>query len=273
MSLLSILVSAQKPKWVNNTPVELNKTYKFVEIVSMGHDYTSARADALQLLAQDQQLASAITVNVNTGIMTGAHQTVKNGEWNETVNTDVVINVNVSGEKYNLKAIKVDEYADKNSGQIQLHSLFMVAISDHAVFDRTYLTTSYGMKPVVMSVIPGLGQWYKGSKVKGICMFAAEALAIGGIVLCENERSTYLSKIKDQPNFAKEYKNKSVNWETGRNICIGVAAGIWIYNMIDAAVAKGARRVVVNRADGKGLSIAPMASPESVGFSLAYKFN
>ncbi len=272
MFLTSILASAQKPKWVNNTPAELNRTYKFVEVVSTGHDYTSARADAIQLLAQDQQLASAVTVNVNTGIMTGANQKLTNGKWSETVKTDVAVEVTVSGEKYKLQAVKVDEYFERSHGQLTLHTLFMVAISDDVVFDRTYLTTSYGAKPVVMSIIPGLGQIYKGSKTKGICMFASEALAIGGIILCENERSNYARKMKEQPKFAKEYKTKEDNWETGRNICIGVAAGIWVYNLVDAAVAKGARRVVVKRADGGGLSIAPMASPYGAGVSFAYRF-
>ena len=31
--------------------------------------------------------------------------------------------------------------------------------------DKVRLSTSYGAAPVFLSIIPGVGQWYKGSKV------------------------------------------------------------------------------------------------------------
>ncbi len=148
----------------------------------------------------------------------------------------------------------------------------MVALCENPVFDRSYLTTSYGAKPVVMSIIPGWGQWYKGSKAKAISLFASEALAVAGIIFCDNERASNVKMAKEQPKFASHYSNKADNWETGRNVCIGVAAGIWIYNIIDAAVAKGARRVIVNRADGSSLSVRPMATLGGAGVSVTYNF-
>ena len=46
-----------------------------------------------------------------------------------------------------------------------------------------------------------------------------------------------------------------------------------VYNIVDAIVAKGARRVVVKRADGGGLSMAPFAMPDGgAGVSFAYRF-
>lgn len=267
-------VSAQKPKWVDNTPKELNQTYKFIEIISAGSDLSSARVDALHLLAQNQQLTKAVSVSVETGMLTHVEQTTENGKMNETITDNMDISVSVSGQEYKLQANKVDEYVEhgKRYGQLRLHTLFMVALCDNPQFDRTYLSTHYGAAPVLMSVIPGVGQWYKGSKVKGICLFAAEAAAVTGIIVCDNQRASYVKKMKEQPKFAQSYNNKADNWETSRNVCIGVAAGVWIYNLIDAAVAKGARRVVVKRADDGGLSLKPFAIPEAAGISLAYKF-
>ena len=40
------------------------------------------------------------------------------------------------------------------------------------------------------------------------------------------------------------YANMS-NWAIGRNVCIGAAAALYAYNIVDAIVAPGARRVVV----------------------------
>lgn len=265
---------AQKPKWVDNTPKELNPSYKFIEIVSAGSDINSARVDALHLLAQNQQLTKAVRVSVETGMLTHVEQITENGEMSETITDNTDISVKVSGQEYKLQANRVDEYVErgKTYGGLRLHTLFMVALSDNPQFDRTYLSTHYGAAPVLMSIIPGAGQWYKGSKAKGICLFAAEAVAVAGIIVCDNQRATYVKKMKEQPKFALDYNNKADNWETGRNVCIGVAAGIWIYNIIDAAVAKGARRVIVKRAEGSSLSIMPFAMPDAAGISLAYKF-
>lgn len=269
-----LLSFAQKPKWVGNTPIEGNSTYKFVEVVSAGGSISTARTNALSVLAQDEQLNHTVEANVETGILTKVNQETVNDEMNEHIEDQMNINVSLKGKNYRLQAVKVDEYvAGEKYGEVELHTLFMVAVCDRPKFDRTYLTTSYGAAPVAMSIIPGLGQWYKGSKVKGVCMFGAEAVAVAGIIVCENQRASYIKKSKEQPKFAKEYGSKADHWDTGRNICIGVAAGIWFYNMVDAIVAKGAKRVVVKRADGGGLSMAPFAMPDGgAGVSFAYRF-
>lgn len=272
--LSQTICKAEKPKWIDNTPKELNYTYKFVEVESSGSTLESARADAKSRLQDDTQLQEGIRVYRRTKDNTTIDKSRHNGgKIQESKSQHIEIETVVDGEKFDLQAVKVDEYVEKHNGFINLHTLFMVALCDNPVFDRTYLTTSYGVAPVFMSIIPGLGQWYKGSKVKGVCMFGAEAVAVAGIIFTDNQRASYVKKAKEHPKFAVQYGNKADSWETGRNICIGVAAGIWIYNIVDAIVAKGARRVVVNHADGRGLSVAPYLDFDgAVGVSLAYKF-
>jgi hypothetical protein len=85
-------------------------------------------------------------------------------------------------------------------------------------------------------------------------------------------RSDYKNKMKEQPQFAKDYNTKANNWETARNICIGATAAVWVYNIIDAAAAKGARRIIVNRATGSNLSIHPTASLTDFGLAMTYSF-
>lgn len=265
---------AQKPKWIGNTPQELNHTYKFVEVVSTGSTLESARHNAKEGLEDDTQLQEGIRIYRKIKDNTTIDKShVNGGNLNEIKKQHIEIETTVDGEQYQLQAIKVDEYPTNSNGIVTLYTLYMVALCENPVFDRTYLTTSYGVTPVAMSIIPGLGQWYKGSKVKGISMFAAEAIAVAGIVVCENQRASYIKKTKEQPKFAKEYSSKADQWDTSRNICIGVAAGIWVYNMVDAIVAKGARRVIVKRTDGGSLSMTPFAMPDGgVGVSFAYKF-
>ena len=103
-------------------------------------------------------------------------------------------------------------------------------------------------------------------------MFGATAAAVAGIIICNNEANTAEKNIKLEPKYAKHYEDKKSNWETGRNICIGAAAAIWIYNMIDAAVAKGARRVEVKPAGRSYVSLTPALNTDYAGFSLSYNF-
>lgn len=270
----SVPAMAQKPKWVDNTPQPGNETYKFVEIVSFGNSMEEARKDALNTLAQDQQLAAAAKVSVETGMLTRLEQTRKDGKLQENSYDQMDVKVLIAGEEYRLQAQRVDEYvAQSREHRIQLHTLYMVALADSVNFDTPMLTTHYGALPVAMSVIPGWGQWYKGSKVKGISLFAAEALCVGGIIVCENQRSTYMKKAVEHPREALEYGNRADNWAIGRNICIGVAAGVWVYNLIDAAVSKGARRVVLKNHPDVRMTMHPFVIPDGgAGVSLAFRF-
>ncbi len=272
MFIVCTYATAITPNWVGKTPKELNRTYKFVEIVSTGMNISNARIDAMQLLAQDVQLANAVNVSVESGLLTRTSETMTSDGTNSSLTENAEVYVKVSGQTYKLQAVRVDEYVAKQRGMVKLHTLFMVALCDNPVFDRTYLTTSYGFAPVALSVIPGCGQWYKGSKAKGIILFAAEAASVASILVFENQRASYIKKMKEQPRHAKTYNSKADNSETARNISIGVAAGVWVYNIIDAAVAKGARRVKVKPAGGGGFSFNPVVTPYSAGISLAYQF-
>lgn len=263
---------AIKPKWVGNTPKELNDTYRFIEVVAYGADISSARMEAKQQLAQNEQLRRAVLVSVNTGNRQNIEQVIVDGDMKETIQNNITIDTEISGQQYRLQAYPVDEYVEHEHGQVKLYALYMVGISDNVKFDRTYLTTNYGAVPVVMSIVPGLGQWYKGSKAKGISLFGATALGVTGTLICENQRNSYVKKIKETPKFAKEYEDKKSTWETGRNVCIGATAVIWIYNLIDAAVAKGARRVEVSPANRNSFTMTPVANGEYAGIVLTYHF-
>ena len=160
-------------------------------------------------------------------------------------------------------------YPDGSRGY-EYYALFAVSATSNApIYDEFSTSTSYGVKPAVMSLIPGWGQMYKGSTVKGISFLAAEVVAIGGIIFTENERASYESKMRSQPKFARQYKTKMDNYETARNCCIGAAAAIYIYNLIDAIVAPGARRLLVKPSN---MHFTPVASKDFSGVTFSYTF-
>lgn len=264
-----------KPAWVGNTPKEQNGTYKFVEIVSQGTSLESARNQALNQLTENEQLLNGVRVNRERKDVTDIDkQWNENKPMQENIRQHTTINLILDGKQYELLANKIDEYVESKGGIIRLHTLFQVATCDNPMFDSVYITDKYGVVPIALSLIPGAGQIYKGSWVKGSCILGTEVIGLVAILLCENQRAEYARKVVEQPRFAKEYNTKSNNWAIGRNVCIGATAAVYAYNLIDAALSRGARKVVFGHSDKFDMSFKPVLnlSDYSIGFSLCCKF-
>ena len=62
-------------------------------------------------------------------------------------------------------------------------------------------------------------------------------------------------------------------WENGRNFCIGAAAALYVYNLIDAIAAKGAKRVIVKPTGRPSFSLVPTVMDNGgCGLVFAYRF-
>ena len=118
---------AQKPKWVGNTPQELNYTYKFVEVISTGSTLESARHNAKERLEDDTQLQEGIRIYRRTKDNTTIDKSrVNGGSLQETKKQHIEIETTVDGEQYQLQAIKVDEYPTNSNLSISHISPFSV---------------------------------------------------------------------------------------------------------------------------------------------------
>ena len=266
--LATTSAKAEKPQWVGNTPKELNRTYRLVEVVSYANDIESARAIALERLAGDRLLLDGVRIYQKTEAQTNKTKTkVAGGSLQQAKTTYSTVKTVIDGSPIELSALRVDEYIEQENGMVKMHTLFQVATCEEPIFDDVYLTDKYGFS--ARALVPGWAQIYKGSMGKGISIIAAEVVAIGGIIYTENMRAAYISKMYSQPNFAKEYNSRASNFEIARNCCIGVAAAIYVYNLIDAIVAPGARRVVLTP---RNLHITPTASSDFAGVAVSYTF-
>lgn len=140
-----------------------------------------------------------------------------------------------------------------------------------------------GLAGVMSMVVPGTGQFYKGSTGKG-CMFLGLTVAAGaGALVCESTRSSYVDKIDnlkkninlydtDTANrVLKEYQDNVDKWQTYRNLCFGAAGAIYVWNVIDAFFTKSAQRPVVSKKD-VSLYVAPRATLNDLGVSMAVRF-
>ncbi|MDR1973405.1 MAG: hypothetical protein LBQ31_01890 [Bacteroidales bacterium] len=123
-----------------------------------------------------------------------------------------------------------------------------------------------------LGFIPGAAQLYKGSTTKGVLFMTSEFLLIGGIVATESLRATYIAKVNSTHTLSdKRYYSDMAS--LNRNISYGLiagAVGVYIWNVIDAIVAKGHKQKMV--LTGNNIQIAPYAAPQSGGMALLWKF-
>lgn len=267
--------SGDKPKWIKNTASLIEKrsndSYTF-EVISIP-------GENLQDIVKLRMNELAERIGKSHQIETTSQVDIQNLHDGSETSSKIVFNStstnNSTTEVFYAKMIDdYWEYISSSTGNTYIYyALYAVSkMNENPKFDDFSTTTSYGVTPAVMSIVPGLGQFYKGSTVKGICMLGGVAACGLGALFCENERADYKNKMKEQPKFAKTYNTKANNYETARNICLGAAAAIWVYNIVDAATAKGARKVVIKPAHGSYLSVHPVATPNAMGLSLSYNF-
>jgi hypothetical protein len=116
-------------------------------------------------------------------------------------------------------------------------------------------------------IIPGWGQFHKGSNLKGGLILGGTAVCAAGIVFTEGVRADYNTRMLQtyDVNLIRSYQTKRDNFTTARNICIGATAALYLYNLIDAIAAPGAQRLVVKRQDSKGNNYAFVPSVSMEG--------
>lgn len=264
-----------KPRWVTETPVASNSSYYFkVVYVDNGNDLETARPLAAKELIRNIEQTQKITVE------DALHYTSR-----ETGNADRIeeasdmvydLKVKTEGEPVYIRCEKQAEYWEESDEggrhYFKLYALYAVARKGmKPAFDNVTFTPKYGARGFVRSlIIPGWGQLYKGNTVKGACMLGGEVAFVAMIIAGENLRASYKKKMKEQPSHLKTYNTKADNWENVRNVCIGGAAALYVYNLIDALVADGRERAVVRKQ--KYLTVQPVVSPDCNGVSLAYHF-
>lgn len=288
----SVVYSANKsdrlrPQWVmKQIPESKSGTYIFVRTQGTGHSLESARqnsvVDLRNHLETERKLKINSVLNTYSKIETESQFDEKKGaqySFTEKISDNYTMQVEENGKPVNLLCRVIDEYWVQKDGLYIVDVLYTVADQNRyggSYDDNITTTTKYGAAGL-LSIIPGAGQMYKGDMAKGISFLVVDVACASGIVLCECTRAAYAAKITQQPQYAQQYSTRANNWSTGRNICIGVTAGIWLWNIIDAFAAKGARRVKVKPNKGyvtmtPSYQVNPITNTTDQGFGIAYHF-
>lgn len=262
--------SGEKPQWIEKPHIldskRSNSSYYFLVVPNSGPNLQELQSTRVKALG-------GYIMNENK--IEGVEEITTGNTQSKTVLSEIVYRDKATNQRKTKVFYHklVDEYWEWNGQKYLYWALFAVSENDsEPQFDNFSYSTSYGAAPVVMSLIPGVGQMYKGSTFKGICLLGGVAALGLGALLCENTRADYKNKMIEQPEFAQTYNTKANNYETARNILIGATAVLYIYNLIDAAVAKGARRIIVKPANGSYVSLHPVVTPNAAGLSLSYNF-
>ncbi|MCC8088408.1 MAG: DUF5683 domain-containing protein [Rikenellaceae bacterium] len=259
----------------NRTPKPSNRSFYYTQSTEWGSDIQAAREGSYVNLFS--QVRSTITRNRSTTEGLGILDQIVPDNQKDVMITRYQIGRDV----VTITAQRVDEYWETfmmADGEVRYEytGLYAVGYPEYPSpeFDQVGFTYRYGMRGVVRSLIPGYGQLYKGQKGKGAAILAGEVALITGIIFTHQEYDNYRKKIKQTHNIdhIRTYSNKADNYKTARNICIGGAAALYIYNLVDAAVSPGRKRLVTNRKNSSSFAIIPVTNTDYNGVNLSMTF-
>lgn len=277
--LLSTAASAVEPmpRWVQKGVKSLNgertnNSYEFRAYTTSGSDINRLKEERLRPLLED--------IGRRYGVRPENIRVAGLG-FDDVEDSSLRIFLPLNGGVREVQAQLVDEYSllednPDNSYAFDLHQLYAVSTPDaDAEFDNFTVTRKYPAKAAFMSIIPGLGQIYKGQKSKGYAIMGAEAVFVAGTIYSAAEVARYSRLAKDNPDVADSYNSTVTTFRQLRNICLVAGGALYIYNLVDAAVCKGARRVAVKRrsAPDADLAFIPVVSQygdAGVGLSITF---
>lgn len=272
---LSLSVTAQtqtKPLWVQKGEKSLekkptNESYYFKIFNTYGMDVNLLEKQRFQPLLEhicDRYQADLAQIKLDSLYLSNDSSKMT---YRITF-TDSIGNAVVYAEKVD-EYRAFEDYVD-NTYQFEYYQLYAISKRDSVpVFDEFTLSRTYNYKAVCLSLIPGLGQIYKGQKIKGYAILGMEATLVVSAVAFHFKKHYCDKQISEQPQFADSWRSKSLGWRQMRNLCFGVAGCLYVYNLIDAALSKGSRHVVVKKPK---LQVLPSASPEGAGMTLSFNF-
>ena len=171
--------------------------------------------------------------------------------------------VGVEGDIW-MKAKLVAEYLDKDGTG---YFLYQTLKNPTYTLESVSITDRYPFSARVF--VPGMAQIYKGSYGKGAVFITGEVLFAAGIATTHYLYKYY--EVKPSHNSAELQDNArwANTFKISRHVCIGGVVALYIWNIVDGAVAKGRPYVSVNN---KMLTFTPYFSTESMGIALSLKF-
>lgn len=243
--------SSIHPEWMRRVPSSEFSDITFVTVKLSAISYDDALYLSKGRLAE--MLPTSWSISTEGMVSQSDTITVSSADRMK-VSSDQIsyLKVTAKGEPTMLKCQLVDDFTsgkiDNSSGYKDYAFLYQVAQNQESKLYSTSLTTNYKGAGVWRSlIVPGWGQMYKGSYVKGGFMLGGTLVMGTGAVVSEVMRNSltrqWYSSKDDTFRYYTARKIETV--ETSRNILLGLTAACYIYSIVDAAVARGGRRVII----------------------------
>ena len=252
-----------------------SKSYSYMFVVGHGTSSSIEGARQVALSSMAQKLETEHGLTVNTAVHIQETMTQRQSQTKTKMQQEIDLEVIEEGHKLKIVCRIIDEYWEKKRGQYHLDVLYAVTNTNSyggSYDDDITVSANYGLAPGLMSIVPGVGQFYKGANFKAGAIIVGEVTTLGSFLVSETTRASYIKKMKEQPKHAQEYSSLADAWENVRNVSLGAAAAIYVYNLIDAFATPGAKRVKVNSKNNAHFSAMPYADYNSFGMSLAVNF-
>ncbi len=256
-----------RPQWLHRLPKPSNPSFMYETVSASAPSLDEAREKCLAELITGSGLKNGVVAISTSRSSEQLSQVWQNGRLSEQVTYDSHTATQTRYEAVKLHIADIAEYWTRDrSGDYFLTRLYAKSeLGKAPLFDQLELTTRYGARGLWRSaIIPGWGQFHKGANLKGGMILGGCAVLAGGIVFLENQRSDYARKIArthDQ-GLINSYSTKRDHFATARNICMGAAAALYVYNLIDAVAAPGARRIIVKKRRQITYSLLPGVSSD-----------
>lgn len=250
-----------RPQWLHKLPQPTNSTFTYEKVSALGSSLGNAREKCLAELLSETGLKNGVVVVSDYKSQEHLLQQWNNGRLSEQLDYEAKTESSARSTEVKLYVENIAEYWEcDRTGNYYLTKLYAKSELEQApLFDNVELTTRYGAHGLWRSaIVPGWGQFHKGANLKGGLILGGCAALAAGIVFTENQRSDYVRKIAKthDANLKRTYATKRDHFATGRNICIGALAALYIYNLVDAVAAPGAQRIIVHPRNGRRESYA-----------------
>lgn len=253
-------MAQEKPGWIFNKPTPTNNSYLYD--VEWGDGKTPKEAENEAFAKVFRYAAMQVGQPFESSEINAALQSGKD--------------YSVIAAQYNIPINKVCEFSENVGGQYKVYILCQVAAAGNVMAqwsnfsdcDRQHVD---GIAVLKSALLPGLGQFHKGQNVKGVCFLTGEAVCVTAIVIGQSMRKTNINKMNNTTsvNAKKAYANKANTYTTIRNIGIGAAAAVYVWNVLDAIIAKSNHQYL---SYGSPVNLTPVVTDESVALSLNINF-
>lgn len=235
-----------KLPWVNGNLPSNSLNYNYKVVSGNGDNLTIARNESIRELITDLASEKGVIVSSETILKT---QTIENDN-NQTFNADFKRNTKISQDGFEAVFTRIDEYYESNNGIVTVWRLYVIGESSSNIpkinYTNKYSFNDAGYRSLI---IPGWGQFYKKNNTKGFLFLVGAAGSIGGFLYADNQHNYNMNRSMETNNLdlKKEFVQKAGDFTTIKNITLGAAAAIWIWNVIDATSSDGATKYAQNK--------------------------